>query len=85
MLLYHYEILKTAKESREKELIEYQVNIDNFKLAIELIGDDAELAEFKKHLKELLSSSQLEQRKAKIMYEVVSKQLNDVDENSLTK
>ena len=85
MITYQYEMLKSAKESREKEIMDYQVNIDNFKLAIELIGDDVELAEFKNHLKELLSSSQLEQRKAKIMYEVVSKQLNDVDGNSLTK
>lgn len=76
---YHREILTAALESREKEVTEYQVNIDNFTRAIEAIGDDDELQHFKAQLSELLASNKLEQRKAKIMLGVVMAQLQDVD------
>lgn len=76
---YHREILTAALESREKEVTEYQVNIDNFTRAIEAIGDDDELRNFKAQLCELLASNKLEQRKAKIMLGVVMAQLQDVD------
>lgn len=72
---YKKEILVTALEARQKEVTEYQVNIDNFRLAIEKVGDDQELVEFKKQLEDLLKSSIYEQRKAKIMLEVVQSQL----------
>lgn len=72
---YKKEILVTALEARQKEVTEYQVNIDNFRLALEKVGDDQELAEFKTQLEELLKSSIYEQRKAKIMLEVVQSQL----------
>lgn len=72
---YHKEILLTALDGRVKEITEYQVNIDNFRLAIEKIGDDEELQEFKNHLSGLLSSSLLEQKKAKIMLSVIEQQL----------
>lgn len=72
---YHKAILTTAYDTRVKEITEYQVNIDNFRLAIEKIGDDADLQEFKNHLSGLLSSSLLEQKKAKIMLSVIEQQL----------
>jgi hypothetical protein len=72
---YKQEILNTALETRKKEVTEYQINIDNFKLAIEKIGNDQELADFKKHLEHLLASSKLEQRKSRIMLEVIESQL----------
>lgn len=72
---YHKEILLTALDGRVKEITEYQVNIDNFRLAIEKIGDDEELQEFKNHLSGLLSSSIIEQKKAKIMLSVIEQQL----------
>lgn len=72
---YHKEILLSALEARIKEITEYQVNINNFRLAIEKIGDDADLQEFKNHLSGLLSSSLLEQKKAKIMLSVIEQQL----------
>jgi hypothetical protein len=74
---YKKEMLTTSLEGRKKEVTEYQVNIDNFRLAIEKIGDDAELAEFKANLQNLLKSSILEQRKAKIMLEVIQSQLEN--------
>jgi hypothetical protein len=74
---YKKEMLTTSLEGRKKEVTEYQVNIDNFRLAIEKIGDDAELAEFKSNLQNLLKSSMLEQRKAQIMLEVIQSQLEN--------
>jgi hypothetical protein len=74
---YHLEILQSALEGREKEITEYQVNIDNFRLAIEEIGEDEQLQEFKQNLEGLLASSLLEQKKAKVMLTVIQKQLKD--------
>ena len=72
---YRNEIMRTALEARINEVTEYQVNIDNFTLAIDKIGDDADLQDFKSNLKELLASSIAEQRKAKIMLEVIQSQM----------
>jgi hypothetical protein len=72
---YHLEILQSALEGREKEITEYQVNIDNFRLAIEEIGNDADLQEFKQNLENLLASSLLEQKKAAVMLRVIKRQL----------
>jgi hypothetical protein len=72
---YHKELLASALDARQKEITEYQVNIDNFGMAIEKIGDDPDLQEFKTHLKGLLSSSIIEQKKAKIMLSVIQQQL----------
>jgi hypothetical protein len=72
---YQCEILTSALDARIKEVTEYQVNIDNFNLAIERIGEDSELQEFKQQLQDLLASSQLEQKKAKLMLEVIKSQL----------
>jgi hypothetical protein len=72
---YKNEILKSALEARIKEVTEYQVNIDNFTLALERIGDDSDLQEFKAHVANLLASSRLEQKKSKIMLDVIKSQV----------
>ena len=72
---YRHEILTAALDARIKEVTEYQVNIDNFRLAIERVGDDPELQDFKANLSGLLASSILEQRKAQIMLDVIRAQL----------
>lgn len=73
---YQREILTGALEGREKELIEYQTNIDNYRLAIAKIDDsDLELQPFKEQLENLLSSSLLEQRKSQIIRDVIAEQL----------
>lgn len=72
---YKKDLLKNALTTRINEVTEYQVNVDNFRLAIEKIGDDPFLQEFKKQLEGLLSSTLYEQRKAQIMLEVVQSQL----------
>jgi len=75
---YQREILTGALEAREKELIEYQVNIDNYRLAIAKIADDDEqLQAFKEQLQGLLTSSLLEQRKSTIIRDVIAEQLAD--------
>ena len=72
---YKKEILTAALDARIKEVTEYQVNIDNFTLAVERIGEDRELQEFKQQIQGLLTSSILEQRKAQIMLDVIKSQL----------
>jgi hypothetical protein len=72
---YKNEILNAAMTARVKEVTEYQVNIDNFRLAILRIGDDVEMQDFKTNLQNLLASSLLEQRKAQIMLDVIKSQL----------
>lgn len=72
---YHKELLLSAFDARQREVTEYQVNIDNFGMAIERIGDDPDMQDFKEHLKSLLSSSIIEQKKAKIMLSVIEQQL----------
>lgn len=71
---YRKEILTAALDARVKEVTEYQVNIDNYRLAIERIGDDEELRPFKQQIQTLLASSLLEQRKAQIMLDVIRNQ-----------
>ena len=71
---YRKEILTAALDARIKEVTEYQVNIDNYRLAIERIGDDEELCQFKQQIQALLASSLLEQRKAQIMLDVIRSQ-----------
>jgi hypothetical protein len=70
------EVLKHAKEAREAEVLEYQINIDNYRLAIQKAAQDPDMAEFKTQLESLLTSSVHEQKKAQIMLEVVTEQLN---------
>lgn len=72
---YKKEIFTQALEARIREVTEYQVNIDNFRLAIERIGDDADLQDFKQQLQGLLASSVTEQKKSQIMLDVVRSQL----------
>ena len=73
------EILKTALEHREAEVFQHQINIDNYRLALEEIAakyaDDADIAPFADKLGDLLSSSIIEQRKEIIMRDVIAKQI----------
>lgn len=74
------EILKTSLEARESEVMHYQINIDNYTLALQEIetlsaDERAELSAFTEQLRTLLTSEKLEQKKAKIMLAVVKKQM----------
>ena len=75
------EILASALEAREQEVMHYQINIDNYTLALDemsklSVEERAELSGFADQLRTLLASEKLEQKKAKIMLAVVQKQLN---------
>lgn len=74
------EILETSLKAREQEVMHYQINIDNYTIALEEIDslppqERAEMSAFANQLAELLASEKLEQKKAKIMLAVVKKQL----------
>jgi hypothetical protein len=74
------EILAMSLEAREQEVMHYQINIDNYTLALEEIGklppdERAGLAAFANQLHDLLVSEKLEQKKAKIMLSVIKQQI----------
>lgn len=74
------EILAMSLEAREQEVMHYQINIDNYMLALEEIGklppdERAELATFANQLHDLFVSEKLEQKKAKIMLSVIKQQI----------
>lgn len=74
------EILSFALNGREQEVMHYQINIDNYSLALQHIADlppqeQVELSDFKKQLQELLASEKLEQKKAIVMLSVIKKQV----------
>lgn len=74
------EILLSAKEQRTQEVLAYQINIDNYTLAIQQIDEsgDADLVDFRNRLADLLQSEKLEQKKAKVILDVVEKQLQSM-------
>lgn len=74
------EILAKALEARVQEVMHYQINIDNYSLALEEISklspdERQELSGFSDQLRNLLASEKLEQKKAKIMLQVIKQQV----------
>ena len=73
------EILRAAADGRRAEVMNYQINIDNFRLAIVKVdaehADKPEIVAFADHLRSLLASSEIEQLKERIMLEVIEQQL----------
>lgn len=74
------EILSQALEARIQEVLHYQINIDNYTIALKKIAElsieeQQELSAFAEQLRGLLASEILEQKKAKIMLSVIEEQL----------
>lgn len=74
------EILQKALVAREEEIMGYQINIDNYTLAlahIDGLGEEErnEMETFRQQLSTLLSSEVYEQKKSKIMLSVIKQQL----------
>jgi hypothetical protein len=72
------EILKRALDERIDEVAAYQLNIDNFRLAIaeiDAIGDP-DLSQFRAELEARLQAEVLEQKKAKVMLTVIKKRVD---------
>lgn len=77
--VYRKELLTNALDARIREVTEYQVNIDNFRLAIEACLKQSDMHDFREQLESLLRSSISEQRKAQIMLDVIRQQLEAED------
>ena len=73
-------ILSDALVARQQEVLGYQINIDNYRLAIQHIDalGDPDLLEFKERLTELLASEIIEQKKAKVILAVIEQQLAEM-------
>ena len=74
------EILAVSLYVREQEIMHYQINIDNYTIALDEISkmsveDQAEMSGFKNQLSELLASEKIEQKKANIMLNVIKRQI----------
>lgn len=70
------DILTQAADAREREVMHYQINIDNYERAIaEIMANHPEMGEFADRLRELLASSRVEQAKERIMLKVIRDQL----------
>jgi hypothetical protein len=74
------EILATSLDARIQEVMHYQINIDNYVLALEEIDnlppdERADLLSFAEQLQALLVSERLEQKKSQIMLSVIKRQL----------
>jgi predicted DNA-binding protein len=79
------EILKSALESRNDEIENYQINIDNYTLAIEKInaehGDNQPIVEFRDNLSSLLESHKIEQLKSIIIRDVIAEQITEMEDS----
>ena len=80
---YRKEILVSALEGRDRECVEYEVNIRNFEMALSDIAsmspsDQAGMKEFADRITELLASSRAELGKASLMRSVVRRHLEEV-------
>jgi hypothetical protein len=74
------EILAASLTAREAEVMHYQINIDNYTLALEEISklppdERDDLAAFIEQLITLQASEKTEQKKAKIMLAVIKQQV----------
>lgn len=73
------QILADALTAREQEVMHYQINIDNYTLALAEISklpvdEQSELQSFADQLRSLLASEKLEQKKSKIMLSILQQQ-----------
>jgi hypothetical protein len=77
------QILTDALKAREKEVMHYQIDIDNYERAILSIDskyqNEPSLAAFRAQLADLLASSRLEQLKAIIIRDVIADQIAELE------
>jgi hypothetical protein len=67
------EIILGSLEARKLEWLEYQINLENYEMALALAVDD-DLQQFRDHLGELIRTTRIEQKKSKILLDVLAKQ-----------
>lgn len=70
-------ILRAAAEQRRRDEMIYQINIDNFTLALAEIGgsEDPDLVVFAKELRERLAGEKAQQARESILLKVIERQL----------
>ena len=79
------ETLKAALEGRNDEILNYQINIDNYERAIAKINaehaDKPAIVEFRDRLIDMLVSHKIEQLKAIIIRDVIADQVIELEES----
>tara|TARA_B100002019_G_scaffold247513_1_gene225945 strand:+ start:2537 stop:2788 length:252 start_codon:yes stop_codon:yes gene_type:complete len=79
------ETLKQALDGRNEEILNYQINIDNFDLAIKKIEveypDNEDLKDFKRSLIELLDGNKKQQLRSIIIRDVIEEQVKELSKN----
>ena len=77
------ETLKAALEGRNDEILNYQINIDNYERAIAKINaehaDKPAIVEFRDRLIDMLESHKAEQLKAIIIRDVIADQVTELE------
>ena len=80
---YVKNILTAERDRRQNEVTNYQINIDNYRLAIAEIdatcADKPHMVEFRARLQHLLDTSIQEQEKEAVLLKVISRQLGAAD------
>ncbi len=75
------DILTQAAEGREREVMQYQINIDNFARAIAEVeanhAHEPHMVEFANHMRDLHNSSLIEQAKERLLLKVIRDQLEE--------
>ena len=82
------QILQAALEPRNDEILNYQINIDNYTLAIDKINaqyaDNPDLSEFRDKLTTEVKNHKTEQLKSIIIRDVIADQINELETKSIT-
>ena len=77
------ETLQSALEARNYELLDYQINIDNYTRAIDKINAEHQnnpaMIEFRDRLVDMLESHKTEQLKSMIIRDVIADQLTEME------
>jgi len=80
-------ILQAERISRIRNVLMYQINLDNYKLSIDEIEknyiSNDKLQDFYKYLHSLVESTTLEQTKEKIVLKVIEDQLKELNNDNL--
>jgi len=75
--------LQSALEPRNNEILDYQINIDNYIRAIEKINaehaDNSAMIEFRDLLADMVESHKTEQLKAIIIRDVIADQITELE------
>lgn len=83
MVMTKPEILQSALAARQADVLGYQINIDNYSLAIAKIDaehrDNKDLAAFRKELQERLAEEKRQQLRTSIIRDVIADQLSAME------